>query len=216
MEESADNNNSNLNDIHEVVQLSEGAEERLRILRNRYQQTRSLVMPALYISQEELGMINEEAIRWVSQQLDLPHSHVLEVATFYTMYHKKPVGKYHLQICRTLSCMLRGGREIADFVRNRFNIAPGEVTEDGMWSFEEVECLGSCGTAPVVQINDVFFELQTPESLGALIRRIEEELPDLYYSTVNQKLGDGLEDLPRSMLWQARTQESKEASENQK
>ena len=114
--------------------------------------------------------------------------------SFYTMYYKKQVGKYHIQLCRTLSCALRGMKELTQSVHERLKIKPGEVTSDGVFSYEEVECLGSCGTAPMCQINDRFFENLSVESLMALIDRIQKEQPDLSLSSVNEKLGDGLED----------------------
>lgn len=183
--------------------LSEAAESRLKQIVSRYPNSKSAVMPALYIAQEELGWINDSAIRWVSDRLSLPLAHVIEVATFYTMYYKKPVGRYHIQICRTLSCMICGAKDLTVHVKQRLGVRAGEVTADGMWSFEEVECLGSCGTAPMVEINDVFFENLTPASLNALMDRIEKEQPDLRYSTVAQDLGAGLSGEPKSRIWRA-------------
>ena len=194
-------NSSGTNGAATVRRLSEEAEKRLELIVKRYPSSKSAVMPALYIAQNELGWISEEAVHWVSARLDLPPSHVYEVATFYTMYYKKPVGKYHVQVCRTLSCMLRGAKDITNCVRKRAKVPAGEVTRDGMWSFEEVECLGSCGSAPMVQINDVFFENLTPEKLEALMDRIEREQPDLRYSTVREDLGGGMPDRPRSEVW---------------
>jgi NADH-quinone oxidoreductase subunit E len=125
---------------------------------------------------------------------------VWEVATFYTMYYKQPVGRYHIQVCRTLPCALRGSKKISEFVHERFGIKPGEVTQDGMWSFDEVECLGSCGTAPMCQINDVFFENLTEEKLDQLLIRIQNEQPDLRLSTVRDDLGAGLSGCPKSEI----------------
>ena len=168
-------------------------------------------MPALYIAQEHLGWLTDEAYHWVAEQLDLAPAHVRAVASFYTMYYKEPVGKYHIQICRTLSCMLCGAKDITAHVKNRLGVKAGEVTSDGLWSFEEVECLGSCGTAPMVEINDVFFENLTPASLDSLMDRIEKEKPDLRYSTLRGELGTGLADLGRSQVWKA----AKPAAESQ-
>lgn len=187
-----------------VPRLSDAAEERVKECLGRYPSKKSAVMPALYIAQEELGWLKPEAIRWVADRVGLPESHVVEVASFYTMYYKKPVGKYHLQICRTLSCMICGARALTETIKNRLGVAPNEITADGMWSYEEVECLGSCGTAPMIEINDVFFENLTPTSLGALMDRIEKEKPDLRYSEVQKKLGGGMPDRPRSEAWVAK------------
>lgn len=184
-----------------AITLSATAEARLKELVKKYPSSKSAVMPALYIAQAELGWITEDAVNWVADRLTLPPAHVYEVATFYTMYYKKAVGKYHIQVCRTLSCMLCGARGLTEFVKTRLKTKSQEISADGMWSWEEVECLGSCGTAPMVQINDVFFENLTPEKLGAVMDRIEKEKPDLRYSEVTGKLGEGMPDHPRSEVW---------------
>lgn len=184
-----------------VSKLSDRAEAQLLEIVKRYPQSKSAVMPALYIAQNELGWISEAAVNWVADRLQLAPSHVYEVATFYTMYYKKPVGKYHVQVCRTLSCMLRGAKGITNCLHARLKIRPGEITPDGMWSYEEVECLGSCGTAPMVEINDTFFETLTAESLNKLMDRIEKEQPDLRYSAAEGKLSQGFTDIPKSAVW---------------
>ena len=196
------------------MRLSERAEDRLTKLMERYPSRKSAIMPALYIAQEELGWISEEAVLWVANRLGLTPVQVQEVATFYTMYYKERVGKYHIQLCRTLSCMLCGGRKLAELIKQRCKLqcetnfqvashAPHSVlkSEDGFWSFEEVECLGSCGSAPMMQINDVFFEHLTEAKLLEILERIEKEEPNLRYSTVRESLGKGLPDLPRSEIW---------------
>ncbi len=180
--------------------MSPDAEKKIEELIKRYPQSKSAVMPALYLAQEELGSITAEAVNWISSRLNLPPAHIYEVATFYTMYYKKPVGKYHIQICRTLSCAICGAKKLTDYLKSSLKIKSGEITPDGMWSFEEVECLGSCGTAPMVQINDIFFENLDPVKLEAIIARINKEKPDLRYSNVRELIGDGFSDLPKSQV----------------
>ena len=180
--------------------ISKSAEESLNKIKARYPDPKSAVMPALYIVQEELGVINDEGIAWVASQLDIAPVHVMELATFYTMYYRKPVGKYHVQVCRTFSCGICGSKKLVEKLKDRLRIAPGEVSEDGMWSYEQVECLGSCGTAPMCEINDQYFENLTPEKLDALMDRIEKEKPDLRYSTIRGKLGKGLQGAPKSEI----------------
>ncbi len=192
------------------MSLSAAAESRIEELKGKYPSTKSAIMPALYIAQEELGWVNDEAVEWVAERLSLAPSHVMQVATFYTMYYKKPVGKYHFQVCRTLSCALCGARGVTEYLKKRFGLKPNEISADGMWSYEEVECLGSCGTAPMVEINDVYFENLNDEKLEALINKIEKEQPDLRYSTVRQELGGGLADEPRSVVWPAVSSEGKD------
>ncbi|MDC0359062.1 NAD(P)H-dependent oxidoreductase subunit E, partial [Oligoflexia bacterium] len=119
---------------------------------------------------------------------------------FYTMYYQKPVGKYHIQLCRTLSCAICGAKQLVEYVKERLKISSGEMTDDGLWSFEQVECLGSCGTAPVCEINDTYFENMTPAKLGEVMDRIEKEKPDLRFSTIRGELGAGLKGHPKSQI----------------
>ena len=179
---------------------SEKSLQRVEELKKLYPDQRSAVMPVLYIAQEEFGLINEAAIQWVSKVMDMPPVQVMEVATFYTMYYKRPVGKYHFQVCRTLSCALRGAKQITEHLCHRFKVKPNEVTADGKWSYEDVECLGSCGTAPMCEINDLYFENLTVEKLDEIITRLDKENPDLRYSTINDSIGDGLKGYPKSQI----------------
>ncbi len=171
---------------------SSEAAAKLKQLVAKYPNSNSAVMPALYLVQEELGSLTKEGIAWVAEQLSMPAVQVMEVASFYTMYYKKPVGRYHVQVCRTLSCMVRGAPELTATLEKKFGCHAHQVTKDGMFSFEEVECLGSCGTAPMCQVNDRFFENLDSEKLSALLEEIKKELPNLSLSTKTDKLGDGL------------------------
>ena len=182
------------------IEIPQEFKSRLDLVVSKYPSKKSAVMPALYLAQEYLGWISKEAIVWVAKGLELAPAHVESVATFYTMYYKRPVGKYHIQICRTLSCMLCGAKSLTALMEKRLGIHAGEISKDKVWSWEEVECLGSCGSAPMVQINDVFFENLTPETLSSLMDRIEKEKPDLRYSTLKGALGTGLPDLSRSQV----------------
>ncbi len=186
--------------VTDKVVLSDAAEKRAREVIPLYPQSRSAIMPLLYIAQDELGYISQEAVTWVADKLSLPPVQVWEVATFYTMYYKKPVGKYHFQVCRTLPCALRGAKMVSEYLHKKLGLNPGEVSSDGLWSFEEVECLGSCGTAPMCQINDTFFENLTEAKLEVIIDRIEKERPDLRFSTVRDELGAGLSGRPKSEI----------------
>jgi len=181
--------------------VSKEAEKKLEEIVSRYPKKKSAVMPALYLAQQELGWLTNEAFIWVAEKLDLTPAHVRSVATFYTMYYKQEVGDYHIQVCRTLSCMICGAKEMTNHIQARLSLKSGEISKDEMWSFEEVECLGSCGSAPMVQINDVFFENLTAEKLDLIMDRIEKEKPDLRYSTLREELGGGLADLPRTENW---------------
>lgn len=147
-------------------------EENLRkieILQKKYPDKHSSIMPVLYIAQEQNGWISGEVMIAVAALLGIPESEVLGVVTFYTMYHKKPVGKYHLQVCTNVSCMLRGGYRIWEKIKEKYDLDEGTVSPDGKFSLEEVECMGSCGTAPMIAINDDFFENLTPGKAIELI-----------------------------------------------
>lgn len=178
--------------------ISEAANKRIDQIIAQYPEKRSAIMPALYIAQDELGYINDEAIEWVSKKIGIAPVHIMEVATFYTMYYRRLMGRYHVQVCRTLSCALCGAKKLTEYLQHRLHIKPGEVSKDGMWSYEEVECLGSCGTAPMCEINDSFFENLTAEKLGALMDRIEREKPELRLSTLKDELGEGLKGCVKS------------------
>lgn len=152
---------------------SEGKQAVLNELK-RYESKQSAVLPALYIGQREnKGFINAEVIQELSRVMDIPESQINEVFTFYTMYNKKNVGKYHVQVCRTLSCMLNGAEELVGHLCEQLNTRVGQMTTDGRFTISEVECLGSCGTAPMMQIGDKYYENLTPESAMNLLRTMK-------------------------------------------
>jgi NADH-quinone oxidoreductase subunit E len=131
------------------------------------------VIPLLWRAQEQHeGWLPEPAIRYVSELLDMPYIRVYEVATFYTMFNLSPVGKYFVQICGTTPCMLRGSDELKDILRRM--IGPEKkVTADGLFSWMEVECLGACVNAPMMQINKDYYEDLTPDSLTTLLNKLK-------------------------------------------
>ncbi len=139
----------------------------------RYPTRESLILPSLWLIQEQEGWISAEAIAYVADRIGTFASQVYEVATFYTMYNLHPVGKNHICVCRTLSCYLLGKQEIIDYLQRELGIKPGEITEDGLFSLEEVECLGHCGTAPVVQVNGEFYENMDVEKLKELLATLK-------------------------------------------
>lgn len=142
----------------------------------KYPQKMAAVMPVLWMVQEKEGWISTDSMKYIGELLELPHEHVLGVATFYTMYFKKPVGKYHLQICTNVSCMLCGGTELFKYVSDKLGIKNKEITSDGIFSIEEVECLGSCGTAPMLQVNNKeFYENLTHPKVDELLSKLRSE-----------------------------------------
>lgn len=137
----------------------------------RYESKESAIIPALYIAQKEnKGWISDEVIHHLSQVMDIPDARIFEVFKFYTMFNQKPVGKYHVQVCTNISCALNGSRELAGHICKEMKIGFDQVTEDGRFTITKVECLGSCGTAPMMQVNDTYYENLTPESAMNILR----------------------------------------------
>ncbi len=142
---------------------------------SKYPEKKAAVMDALYVAQEQNGYITNEVMEEIAKILEMPVSDVYGVATFYTMYHKKPVGKYHLQVCTNVSCMLKGGMELLKQLKDELGIEEGEVTSDGLFSIEEVECMGACGGAPMISANYDYYENLTPEKLRNLINDLRKK-----------------------------------------
>jgi len=140
----------------------------------RYPDPRSALLPLLHIAQREMGWISPESMIWAAERLDLSPAHVEGVVTFYSMYFTKPVGRHVIQLCRTLSCDIRGAQGVRKLIHDKLGIAPGETTGDGKFSLVEVECIGACGTAPAMMIGDALHENLTPESVGAILDRVED------------------------------------------
>jgi len=143
----------------------------------KYPTKMAVLLPALWLCQEQNGHLTDEILEYVAERLDLSPVHVYSVVEFYTMYHRRPTGKYHLQLCRTLSCVLCGCEGIRDRIDQELGIKPGETTEDGLFSLEEVECLGSCGTAPVMRVNDVYCERLTLQKFNEIIEKCRSDQP---------------------------------------
>jgi NADH-quinone oxidoreductase subunit E len=129
----------------------------------------SAVMPLLWLAQYQEGWVSRAAMDVVADMLDMAPIRVYEVATFYTMYNLKPVGKHLIQVCRTTPCWLRGADALTEHCKKKLGIGLKETTADGKFTLMEVECLGACVNAPMVQINDDFYEDLTPETLGKVL-----------------------------------------------
>jgi NADH-quinone oxidoreductase E subunit len=156
--------------------FSEATLAEYRAILGRYPERRAALMPTLWLAQREFGWLSEPVQRYVAELMELPLAWVSSVVSFYTMYWEREPGRHHLQICRNLSCALRGSLAIRDAVSARLGIRAGERTADGRFSLEEVECLASCGTAPVIQVsNGPYHENLTVESALALIDRLAKE-----------------------------------------
>jgi NADH-quinone oxidoreductase subunit E len=130
---------------------------------------RSAVVPMLMYAQDELGSVTEELVEEVARRAGITPLQVSEVVTYYSMLHRKPLGKYHIQICTNISCQLTCGAELWEHACRKLGIGNKEVTEDGQFSLEEVECIGACSWAPAIQVNYEFHHDMTPEKLDRLI-----------------------------------------------
>ena len=146
--------------------------QRVERLKSLYPDPKSAIMPTLWMAQKKWGWLSTGVMKYVGELLNLPYSHVFGVASFYTMYFKKPMGKYHVQVCTNVSCMLRGGEKLYDQVSQRYGIGHNQRTADGLVSLEEVECMGACGGAPMIAINEDYFENVTAESLDAMLAKL--------------------------------------------
>lgn len=140
----------------------------------KYPAKKPAVMPVLYLAQEQNGWISGEVMEEVARVLEIHPEEVLGVATFYTMYYKKPMGKYHIQVCTNVSCMLRGGYEIFDRVKEKLGLENMEVSEDKLFSLEEVECMGSCGTAPMIAVNEDYYENLSKEKVEEILESLKK------------------------------------------
>ena len=152
--------------------FSEETEEKFRKLRAAYPEKRSALIPMLVLAQEELGWVKPEAMAWVADYLELPASDVESVVSFYTLLHRTPVGRHTILVCTNLSCMLCGSDEIQDTIRERLQVQMGETTADEMFTVIEAECLGSCTTAPVMQVDGKFHENLTREKVSSLLEEL--------------------------------------------
>jgi NADH-quinone oxidoreductase E subunit len=144
-------------------------EERFQELLRRYPTTFSAIMPTLWLCQEEWGWLRPGVPEWVADRLEAPVSRIYEIITFYTMYYTEDPGKFNIQVCRNISCHLMGARTIVDHLKDRLGIEVGETSSDGLFRLEEVECLGACGMAPMMQVGKHYYENLTPEKVDSLL-----------------------------------------------
>ena len=140
----------------------------------RYETRRSAILPCLYQVQKESSdhCVKPADVAELAQVMELPEVQINEVLHFYTMYNKKAVGKLHVQVCTNISCSMNGGRELAEHLCKEFNVNFEEVSGDGRYTISKVECLGSCGTAPMMQVNDRYYENLTKEEAVKILKTL--------------------------------------------
>lgn len=157
------------------VQFTEQELQKIENLKSRYLKPDSVILEVLYLLQDKYGYITREGMKYAAELLGITEEQVLGVVTFYTMFNTKPIGKYHLQVCTNVSCMLKGAYDLLKKLESELNIKKGETTSDGLFTISEVECLGSCGTSPVIQINEDYYENLNEEKLIQIIQELKNK-----------------------------------------
>ena len=145
-----------MEDKNRSFSLSQEGKTLIKKEMTRYETKLSCLIPCLWQIQKEKGWIPPAAVPWLSKETGIPESHIYEVLMFYTMFNKKPVGKFHVQVCTNVSCALHGGRELVKEFCRAFNVKEGEKSACGNWTISRVECLGACDEAPVIQLNEEY------------------------------------------------------------
>ena len=154
--------------------LSENAKAEIKQVRGKYPDPRSALLPALHVAQQEHGWLSPEVMRDVAEVMDLPPTEVASVISFYTMFNRQPVGENLIQVCTNISCSLLGAEHIVEYLKSKLGIDVGETTPDNKFTLVTVECLGSCGTAPMMQINDTYYENLTEEKIDRILAELAE------------------------------------------
>jgi NADH-quinone oxidoreductase subunit E len=160
-----------------AVQFSDEKLEKVREIVAQYPEGRqkSAVMPLLHLAQDEWGWLSTETMDYVAGLLNLEPIEVYEVATFYTMYNLKPVGRYVFEVCHTGPCMIKGSDDILDYIKQKLGIKVGETTPDGLFTLKTAECLGACGYAPMMQMGKTYREHLTRQRVDEIIETCRKE-----------------------------------------
>lgn len=154
--------------------ISDEAVKRFNEVVKRYPEKRSALIPILHEVQAEVGYLSPAAIEWVAGFLGLSPADVMSVASFYDMLNLEPVGKHMIYVCQNLSCSLLGAEHLIRHLENRLGIRMGETTPDGLVTLKRMECLASCGTAPAMQVDGIFYERMTPQKLDELLEKLRD------------------------------------------
>lgn len=160
-------------DAAKSIEFPPEAKARFEHLLTRYPNKEAALIPTLHLVQETWGWISPEAVHYVSGLLDLSPATVFGVVSFYDMLRQKPVGTHHVKVCTNLSCMISRAYDIFEGLCEKLHVKPGEITADGRITVDQVECLGSCGTAPVVQVNNDYHESMSVEKMNALLEKLK-------------------------------------------
>jgi NADH-quinone oxidoreductase subunit E len=152
--------------------LTPEREKQFEEILSRYPNLQAATIPVLHLCQDQHGWISDEIIEWVAARLGLSGAHVKGVVTFYTLFNKEPVGRHQVWVCRTLSCALNGSDAVLHRCEHRLGIHPGETTKDGKVTLKTAECLGSCGTAPMMQVDRDYYENLTLTEVDSILDRL--------------------------------------------
>ena len=153
--------------------LSEESIKEIKEKVQKYPRKKSGILPALTVAYRQLGYVDPEIYRAISEVIGVPHVEIAEAATFYTMFPKKPRGKYLIQVCHNISCALLGADSLITYLEDKLDIKKGETTGDNLFTLISVECLGSCSTAPMMQINNDFYENLTREKVDNILQELK-------------------------------------------
>ena len=152
--------------------LNQNNLDRIEVLKKRYPTTKALILPVLWMVQEQEGYISEDSMREVAEILNLTVAHVLGVVTFYTMLHDKPQGRHHIEVCTNVSCLLRGSDDIMKHLEKRTGVSCGSTSADGKFTLKETECMGACGFAPMIAIGEEYYENLTPAKVDEILEKL--------------------------------------------
>jgi NADH-quinone oxidoreductase subunit E len=148
-------------------------ESEVKLLRTRYPESRSAVMPALRLAQERYGWLSPEALREVAEALELTPAYCKGVASFYDMYHLAPVGRHMVEVCTNISCALVGAQQVLEAFERELDVVPGRTSEDGEFTLRAIECAGGCGTAVVISVDERYREPVRPEDVPAIVEELK-------------------------------------------
>src|ERR1700722_19961443 len=156
------------------MQLPPALEQKFNDLVGRYPVKRSALIPMMLYAQDHFGSLSDEVLEEIARRLDLNVLQVTETLAYYSMLRRKPAGRYHIQVCTNISCMVRGGNELFEHLKTRLGIGNKEVSQSGTFSLEEVECMGACTGAPCMQVNYDFYENLDADKVDALFEQLQE------------------------------------------
>jgi NADH-quinone oxidoreductase E subunit len=155
--------------------LSETTQKKITELKDKYPEKKTAILPAMQVVLKEVGYYNPNVLKQIADLLELSEMEVSETVSFYTYFPQEEVGKYHIQVCTNLSCSLLGAEELVRYLEDKLKIKVGQTTPDGLFTLSSVECLGSCGTAPVMQINQTYYENLTKAKVDQILEELKKK-----------------------------------------